>query len=80
MYKTEMRTSPSAGLTAALQITRVGVADYTQSSALVDIAGGGARVNTLGISVNFGNFTSLPTDTCLPAIVTGGILTLLAEL
>jgi len=80
MYKTEMRTSPSASLTAALQITRVAVADFTQSAAQVDIAGSGARVNTLGVSLNFANFTGLPTDTALPTIVNGGILTLSAEL
>ena len=79
-YKTEMRGSPSAGLSAALQITRYAVADFTQSSSSVAIAGGGSRVNTLGISLDFSNFTGLPSDTALPAIVTGGVLTLSAEL
>jgi hypothetical protein len=80
MYKTEMRSSPSAGLTAALQVTRFGLADFTQSSANIGISAGGARVNTRGVSIDCGNFTGLPSDTALPQIVTGGALTLSAEL
>lgn len=80
MYKTEMRSSPSVALTAPLQITRLAVVDYTQSSANISISAGGARINNLGVSLNFENFTGLPTDTPLPAIVIGGILTLSSEL
>jgi len=80
MFKTEMRTSPTAGLTAAFQVTRVATQDFTQSSANIGIAASGTRVNNLGVSLDFGNFTGLPLDTSLPAIVTGGILTLSAEL
>jgi len=80
MFKTEMRASPSVGLTAALQVTRVGNTDFTQSAASVEISASGARVNTLSVSLNFINFTGLPSDTALPVIVTGGILTLSSEL
>jgi len=80
MFKTEMRASPTAGLSAAFQVTRVATQDFTQSSANIGIAASGTRVNNLGVSLDFGNFTGLPLDTSLPAIVTGGILTLSAEL
>jgi hypothetical protein len=80
MFKTEMRASPTPSLTAPLQITKVNAADFAQSSASVAIAGSGTRVNTIAINLNFANFTGLPTDSCLPVIITGGAITLSAEL
>ena len=80
MFKTEMRASPSVGVTSAFSVTRYNVADFTQSPASVVITGGGARVTTLGATLGFGNFTGLPADTALPSIVTGGAVTLSSEL
>jgi hypothetical protein len=79
-FKTEMRASPSVGLTAALQVTQVGDADFTQSAASINIPASGVRVNTLGVSLACPNFTGLPTNAPLPAIVGGGIVTFSAEL
>jgi len=80
MFKTEMRAGPSVGLTAPFSITRFNIADFTQSSASVAIGSGGTRVTATGVSLNFSNFTSLPSDTALPSIVTGGAITLSSEL
>jgi len=80
MFKTEMRASPSVGLTAVLAVTQVNTNDYTQSSISVSIAGGGARVSTLGVNASFDNFPTLPTNCPLPSLVNSGVLTLSAEL
>jgi len=80
MFKTEMRASPSVGLTAVLVVTQVNTNDYTQSSISVSIAGGGARVSTLGVNVLFDNFPTLPTNCPLPSLVNSGVFTLSAEL
>jgi hypothetical protein len=80
MFKTEMRASPSVGLTAVLSVTQVNTNDYTQSSIAVSIAGAGARVSTLGVNASFDNFPTLPTNCPLPSLVNSGVLTLSAEL
>jgi hypothetical protein len=80
MFKTEMRASPSVGLTAVLSVTQVNSNDYTQSSINVSIAGAGARVSTLGVNASFDNFPTLPTNCPLPSLVNSGVLTLSAEL
>ena len=80
MFKTEMRASPSVGLTAVLVVTQVNTNDYTQSSISVSISGGGARVSTLGVNASFDNFPTLPTNCPLPSLVNSGVLTLSAEL
>ena len=80
MFKTEMRTSPSVGLTAVLTVTQVNTNDYAQTSADVSIAGSGARVTTLGVNPSFTNFPTLPSNCPLPSLVNSGVLTLSAEL
>ena len=79
-----MRSSPSAGLTAPLYITRFGSADFAQSSASVSISAGGGRVTNKGVSLNFNNFTGLPLNTPFPIIAspdpTIGKITLSSEL
>jgi hypothetical protein len=78
--ETEMRSAPTVGLTAPLQITRNATADFTQSSVNVSISGGGSRVNTLGVTLDMTNFSGLPTDAAFPVIASGGRLTFSAEL
>jgi hypothetical protein len=80
MFKTEMRTAPTVGLTSALIVTQVNTGDYAQTSASVTIAGGGSRVTTLGVNAAFDNFYTLPINSPLPSLVNSGVLTLSAEL
>ena len=80
MFKTEMRTSPSVGLTKILTVTQVNTNDYSQSSSNVSISGGGARVSALGVNASFDNFPTLPSNCSLPSLVNSGVLTLSAEL
>jgi hypothetical protein len=56
-YKTEMRASPSISASAVIQISKPGIADYSQSSASATI--NGSRVSTRGIFVNLANFSGL---------------------
>jgi len=56
MFRTQMRSAPSVTQSGALQITD-GNADFTQSSASVSIPA--ARVTTLGVQLNFTNFSGL---------------------
>jgi hypothetical protein len=83
-FKTEMRASPTASLTAPLYVTRYAVADFNQSVAAIAIAAGGVRTTQQGVSLDFANFTGLPTDAGLPIIVNTdpaiGKITLTAEL
>jgi hypothetical protein len=80
MFKTEMRTSPSVGLTKILTVTQVNTNDFSQSSSNVSISGGGARVSALGVNASFDNFPTLPSNCSLPSLVNSGVLTLSAEL
>jgi hypothetical protein len=80
MFKTEMRTSPSVGLTKILTVTQVNTNDFSQSSSNVSISGSGARVSALGVNASFDNFPTLPSNCSLPSLVNSGVLTLSAEL
>ena len=56
-FKTEMRASPTVSTNGVIQISKPGIADYSQSSAAITISG--SRVSTRGIMVNIGNYTGL---------------------
>jgi hypothetical protein len=79
-FAPQMRTSPTVSLSAALQITRAVTQDYTQSSANISIAANGSRVSNAAVCLDFLNFASLPTDSALPQIISGGNVLCSAEL
>jgi hypothetical protein len=78
-FAVDMRASPTVGLTAALQVTDMWSADYTQSSPNISIPS--ARVSTSGVNINSGNFSGM--TQARPSIIniaTGGAITLSSEL
>jgi hypothetical protein len=76
-----MRTSPTLSVSAAMSVTDTNTADYTQSSASVNIVSGN-RVNNLGVNFNLPNFSGMILDKLhitIPTAYSNGILLASAE-
>jgi hypothetical protein len=77
-FGTEMRASPSLSSSGVLTLSDVSAADFTQSSASVNIAGG--RVNARSIFFDMTTFSGLTTNRPMANVNTGNSIILSAEL
>jgi hypothetical protein len=76
-FRTQMRSSPSIGLTAPMVVTD-GAADYTQSSANISIVV--SRADTRGAQIAMQNFTGLTANRPYTTTVLSSKITLSSEL
>jgi hypothetical protein len=77
-----MRATPTVSASAAMSVTDTNSADYTQSSASVNIVSGN-RVNNLGVNLNLPNFSGMTINKVLisiPGVYSNGIILVSAEL
>ena len=59
-YPIEMRANPTLSVSGAMEVSDIGAANYTQSSAHVAI-NGGTQLTTRGVIAFFNNFSGMTT-------------------